>query len=184
MIAIMSAALQPFLIPLRKGDRSLASGAILFHRGDRVTTLFQVLDGAVELVRHHEDGMPVVLQRGRAGDILAEASVFNERYHCDAIAAGSARVALHPVAELRALFTRTPGFAEAWARHLTTEVRRARLRSEILSLRTVAERLDAWLLAEDRKLPPRGTWKSVAREIGVSPEALYRELARRPADKR
>jgi hypothetical protein len=28
-------------------------------------------------------------------------------------------------------------------------------------------------------LPPKGEWKSVAEQIGVSPEALYRELSRR-----
>lgn len=166
MIAIMSTTLQPFLEPLRQGERTLASGAILFHRGDRVKTLFQVLDGTVELVRHQQDGTPIVLQRGRAGDILAEASAFNEQYHCDAIAAGPARVALHSMADLRQLFTRTPGFAEAWARHLTTEVRHARLRAEILSLRTVAERLDAWLLAEGRTLPPCRAPTEVVHQLG------------------
>ena len=28
-------------------------------------------------------------------------------------------------------------------------------------------------------LPAKGTWKTVANEIGTSPEALYRELAKR-----
>ena len=180
MITIMSAVIAPFLSPLLQGERNLTDGAFLFHRGDRVTSLFQILDGTVELVRHQEDGTPVVLQRGRPGDILAEASVFNERYHCDAIATGTARLAVLPMADLRRMLTQAPGFAEAWARHLTAEVRRARLRSEILSLRTVAERLDAWLSAEDRVLPAKGSWKSLAKEIGVSPEALYRELAQRP----
>lgn len=31
----------------------------------------------------------------------------------------------------------------------------------------------------DSGLPAKGEWKSVAQQIGVSPEALYREIARR-----
>ena len=42
----------------------------------------------------------------------------------------------------------------------------------------VSARLDAWL-AWHGELPPRGDWKQLADQIGVSPEALYREMARR-----
>jgi CRP-like cAMP-binding protein len=42
----------------------------------------------------------------------------------------------------------------------------------------VAERFDAWL-DEGHSLPEKGRWKDVAAELGVTREALYRELARR-----
>jgi hypothetical protein len=48
-----------------------------------------------------------------------------------------------------------------------------------LSLKTVAERLEGWLIWRGGGLPPKGAWKDIAAEIGVSPEALYRELAKR-----
>jgi CRP/FNR family transcriptional regulator, dissimilatory nitrate respiration regulator len=60
--------------------------------------------------------------------------------------------------------------------HLGKEVRSARLRAEILTLKTVAERLDAWL-ADRETLPDKGRWKVAAHEIGTSPEAFYREIA-------
>ena len=82
---------------------------------------------------------------------------------------------------MRARLARSPEFAEAWAEYLTREVQEARLRSEILSLKTVARRLDAWLLSHGGHMPAKGEWKSLAHQIGVSPEALYRELARRKA---
>jgi CRP-like cAMP-binding protein len=69
--------------------------------------------------------------------------------------------------------------ARAWARHLAQEVQRARAQAEILSLKTVAERVDAWITLNDDALPPKGYWHQVASEIGITPEALYRELARR-----
>jgi CRP/FNR family transcriptional regulator, dissimilatory nitrate respiration regulator len=47
----------------------------------------------------------------------------------------------------------------------------------VRSLKTVAARVDAWMSLNDRPLPPKG--RQVAAEIGVTPEALYRELADR-----
>ena len=64
-------------------------------------------------------------------------------------------------------------------RRLAHAVQEARMKSEIRTLRTVAERLDAWLSAKDGGLPPKGQWQELASELGVSREALYRELARR-----
>jgi CRP-like cAMP-binding protein len=57
---------------------------------------------------------------------------------------------------MRKLFENDPAFAAAWASHLAGEVRSARLRSEILALRTVAERLNAWIAANG-EFPPKGT---------------------------
>lgn len=157
----------------------MPQGGILFHLGDRVRVLHVVLEGKVGLVRHQEDGRRVVLQHAGPGTVLAEASFFAHRYHCGGVAMSSARIGTVPVDRLRVLFREDPAFADAWGRHLATEVQRARLRSDILTLRTVAERLDAWLIWHDQTLPEKGGWKSVAEQISVSLEALYRELARR-----
>lgn len=62
---------------------------------------------------------------------------------------------------------------------LGRELQSARLQAEILSLRTVAQRLDAWMAWKEGVFPGKGEWKSLASQLGVSPEALYREIARR-----
>ena len=82
------------------------------------------------------------------------------------------------VNKIRALLLRSPEFSEAWARHLAHEAQKARLKAEILSLKTVAARLDAWIISNDGHVPGKGEWKAVASQIGVSPEALYREIAK------
>ena len=181
MIAIMSDRLVRLLRTLPAKERRLAEGGLLFHRGDPVTSLFLVLEGTVELARHQADGGLLVLQRASPNAVLAEASVFSERYHCDAFAAVRSVVLAVPMGEVRSRLARSPEFAEAWAEHLAHEVQAARLRSEILTLKTVARRLDAWLLSHGEGLPAKGEWKSLAHQIGVSPEALYRELGRRKA---
>ena len=65
-------------------EREFDAGALLFRRGDKVSVLHLVLDGEAHLVRHRTDGGMLVLQRAAPKTVLAEASVFSERYYCDA----------------------------------------------------------------------------------------------------
>jgi len=120
-----------------------------------------------------------VLQRALPNSVLAEASLFSERYHCDGVAARPTRTVSVAASAVRRLLAQDPRFAGSWAVHLSRELQATRLRAQILSLRTVRERLDAWIAWHGEGPPPNGTWKAVASELGTSPEALYRELARR-----
>lgn len=99
-------------------------------------------------------------------------------YHCDATATRESSVSLLPVKIFSCRLRNDPDLSEAWAAHLARSVQRARMIAELRTLRTVAERLDAWL-GEGSELPRKGLWQQLSRELGVSPEALYRELARR-----
>jgi CRP/FNR family transcriptional regulator, dissimilatory nitrate respiration regulator len=181
MMEIMSGCLGTALSGLPSTPVALAAGQLLFHRGDPVRRTYVVDGGAVHLVRHHADGSALVLQRAVAGDMLAEASLFAEHYHCDAVAVVPSRLRAMPRAAVLARLGEGKGLAEALAAHLAAQVQNARQRAEILSLRTVAQRLDAWLAGNAGALPAKGAWKRVAMEIGVSPEALYREFAARRA---
>lgn len=162
-----------------KNHRYLSPGSLLFHRGDEVCNIFAIVKGVVELVRPQVDGNQIVLQRATPQSILAEASVYSSTYHCDAkaqtesvVAAVSKQVFLRELQSDQRL-------AQCWSLHLAREVQAARYRSEVLTLKTVARRLDAWLDWNDHVLPPKGQRKNIAEQIGVSPEALYRELAKR-----
>jgi CRP-like cAMP-binding protein len=141
--------------------------------------LYVVIEGEVRLIRHQMNGGAQVLQRARPGSVLAEASLFSPLYHCDAVTDGPARLTGFTVREIRRRFRAGPEFAEAWAIHLAGEVQTARFRSEVVALRTVAARLDAWLAWRGEPIPARGAWKQIADQIGVTPEALYREMAKR-----
>ena len=159
-------------------ERSLAGGSLLFCRGDPVIHMVLVLSGEVRLVRHENDGRAVILQRAGPSAMLAEAALFSDVYHCDAVAVVDSRVRLIERSLMRRRFDSDPVFASAWASHLAHEIRDARMRTEILTLKTISERLDAWLVWHE-KLPEKGNWKRVAEDIGASHEALYRELAKR-----
>ena len=160
-------------------ERTFGTGVRLFGVGDEVTVLHLVEDGEAHLVRHRADGGELMLQRALPKSVLAEASVFSARYHCDGVAVRVTRTVSVAASAVRRLLVEDPAFAECWAVHLSRELQATRLRAEILSLRTVRERLEAWIGWNGERLPGGATWKAVANEIGTSPEALYRELARR-----
>jgi len=73
-----------------------------------------------------------------------------------------------------------PAFSLRWIGMLNREVRRLRLQCERLSLKTVEARLMHLLETESGEsgVPTRAGLKSIAREIGVTHEALYRCVAR------
>ena len=158
--------------------RHLAPGRPLFHGGDPVQEMFLVIAGVVVVSRQTGAGTALVLHRAEAGQILAEASAYSLAYHCDARATVASVVKAVPVARFRARSTADATLADAWAGHLAGAVQAARWRAELRTLRTVAERLDAWLAA-GHALPEKGHRHELAAELGVSREALYRELAAR-----
>ena len=178
MIAIMSDALLDLFNAHIGCARRLVPGEFLFHRDEPVAALFIVVEGEVQLIRHQEGGDAIILQRAGHGDILAEASVFSSCYHYDGVTRTGAVVRSVEKGKSLDRFRNDPKFAEAWASHLACEVQATRFRSEILSFRTVAKRLDAWL-AWHGNLPLKGEWVQFAFQVGISPEALYREMARR-----
>jgi SAM-dependent methyltransferase len=67
--------------------RVLTAGTTLLRTGDPVRSLLLVMDGALRLTRPVPHGAALTLQRAGSGATLAEASVFAERYQCDAVAA-------------------------------------------------------------------------------------------------
>ena len=150
----------------------------LFRTGDRVRWLYLVADGQVELIRHSSSGTPMILTRVGRGDVIAEASAYSDVYHCDGVTKTRSHLQRLPVSRFRELLRSSPELAESWAAELARSLQKARMQSEIRTLKTVAERLDAWLM-DNRELPRKGQMQDLAHVLGVSREALYRELAKR-----
>ncbi|RWM70931.1 MAG: Crp/Fnr family transcriptional regulator [Mesorhizobium sp.] len=178
MIAIMSELLFERFLELAEREQSLPAGSVLFRMDDPVLSLFLVTAGELRLVRALPDGFQLTLQRAGSASILAEASLFADRYHCDALAAEASMVRAVPITRAMAVLESDRAFG-ALMRHLAGEVHRTRTRAEILSLKSVAARVSAWMACNGGVLPPKGRWHHVASEIAVTPEAFYRELARR-----
>jgi CRP-like cAMP-binding protein len=159
-------------------QQGVERGAWLFETGRRPRSMFFVSDGEVLLHRIGEDGEVVVLQRTRHG-FVGEASLQADRYHCDAVVVADAIVTRIPRQALLSELTADAAFALRWIGMLNKEVRRLRQQCERLSLNTVEARLMHLIRTEgdDAGLPTGSGLKTLAREIGVSHEALYRCVA-------
>ena len=179
MIVIMPQSFFDHLQRLHHSHRTFAAGTFLFDRDDPVASVYRVKSGEVHLLRRQADGAEFILQRAQEGGLLAEASITSRTYHCGAVVVRPSVLTVFSRADVQALIANNQQAATAFAAHLGREVREARMRAEILSLKRVSERLDAWLIWNDNTLINKGEWHRVAKEIGVSAEALYRELARR-----
>ncbi|WP_371933311.1 cyclic nucleotide-binding domain-containing protein [Ruegeria discodermiae] len=122
------------------------------------------------LRRAQQDGGRLTLNIANTGDLVAEASLFADRYHCDAVTDMSTTVFFLPRDELMRHLEDA-----ASSNHLSIRAfeRTARdlqtLRTciEVMRLRKVTYRLDAYL--ELYGPPEEGEWVRVADWIGVSP---------------
>ncbi|MEP3082413.1 MAG: Crp/Fnr family transcriptional regulator [Ascidiaceihabitans sp.] len=176
MISIMSHWIQIFDdAPLRE----IAKGTLLFRREDPVKSMYLVQSGSIALERSLADGAPLTLHIATTGAAVAEASLFAKTYHYDAVARSVTTVAVLPRSKFLFALGDRPDAALSLIETHAKEVQAQRMRIEILRLRRVADRLDAWIDLYGE--PLKGKWITVADQIGVSPPALYRELARRRA---
>lgn len=150
----------------------------LFVAGVSPHWMFFVTSGEVTLQRTGLQGEAVVLQRVRAG-FVSEASLNVAKYHCDAVAITETNVIKLPVLEIRVFLERDTEFAGRWISMLNSEVMRLRLHCERLSMKSVKEKLLHLIQTEGKDghyCAPSGL-KTLAGELGVTHEALYRAIA-------
>lgn len=172
------AALLPAGLHAHCETTRFAKGARLFELGQRPQHMYFVERGEVVLERLGAQGEVVVLQRTRHG-FVGEASLQSARYHCDARAVAASAVARIPVRDIRTALEQDPAFAMRWVGMLNMEVRRLRMQCERLSLRRLQDRLLHLVETEGRdgRYPLGAGLKSLAGELGVTHEALYRCVA-------
>lgn len=185
MIAIMSGAgffdrLERACAPTCARVIALDTGAALFRQGDDPPGLPFLADGGVNLVRWAETGRTVRVHIARSGETFAEASLFAEACHCDAVAAAPSFVRLLPKRQVLDAFSRDLDLAQAFAAHLAGSLMRARRLLELRAITPLTERVRARLeeLANATgTVPERTSLISIAADLDVTPPALYRAIA-------
>jgi CRP-like cAMP-binding protein len=161
--------------------RRLSAGETLFLTGERITNLFAVRSGRVDLLRHMPDGSVIKLQSAGAGELLAEASLFSQNYHCDAEGAeDTVLLAFSKPAILKALAA-TPDAALALLGQFAGRLQGLRAQTALLAVKSAHERVLAWLRfqpIENGSVRIERPWKQIAGELGLTHEAVYRALAK------
>ncbi|NNJ68343.1 MAG: Crp/Fnr family transcriptional regulator [Boseongicola sp.] len=143
----------------------------LFRQGEVTKGLYVVLSGRVHLERVGPNGERFVIHRAMAGSSFAEASVFSERYHCDAVVMEAGEVVRIDKAAVLAAFANA-GFARAYGRQASRQIQAQRQLLEIVGIRSAEDRVLAGLVAGLLD----GTVVEFAALLHLSHEATYRAL--------
>ena len=150
----------------------ITSGDVLFHQSEPTTGLYRVIQGCVTLRRTTEAGDELTLHRAMSGDIFAEASVFSDRYHCDAVCTLSGEVQRISKSAVLTKFSHDPEFAVSFSALLARQVQTYRHLLEITAIKSAEERVLA-AIAEGYL---QGTVVEFATRIHLTHEACYRAL--------
>ena len=177
----LSSPLKALLPPAVLGlctHKHLKKSTLLFKTGKKPEWMFFVLSGEVTLERLSQHGDPVVLQRTRHG-FVSEASLQSPKYHCDAVVVAEAEIIQIPIQTLADALSTDSAFAGRWINMLNQEVKRLRLQCERLSMKSVKDKVLHLINTEGQngKYQVNTGLKSLAGELGITHEALYRTLA-------
>jgi CRP/FNR family transcriptional regulator, dissimilatory nitrate respiration regulator len=169
-----------FLVSIAdKQPRKLSKGETLFRMADPATSMYILLKGQLKMVRFSSEGHAIIIHQVRPGGTFAEASVYSEGYHCDAVANSATEVLSVSNKRIREALGSDAKFAIQFSSYLAHQVQAARSKFEISNLRKAEDRIIAYfgLLADKAEVVKLDVpIKAAASEIGLSHESFYRCL--------
>jgi CRP-like cAMP-binding protein len=115
-----------------------------------------------------------------SGETFAEASIFADHCHCDAVASEPSHLRLLPKRSVLGAFDTQPNLGQVFSLHLARSLMTARRLLELRAITPLTERVLARLsdLADATGTLPRETSLiSIAADLDVTPPALYRAIA-------
>lgn len=160
--------------------QDLQSGDRLFAQMDPTVGMFYLSEGLIELQRHTEAGDKITIHQARTGETFAEASLFSDQYHCDAIARATSKVLILEKRAVLKIFDCDGAFASALAARFAQQVQSYRRRIELLAIRSARER--TYTAIADGML--RTNALDLAAQIGLTHETTYRALSQLVKDGR
>jgi len=150
-------------------SRSVKKGQALFRRNDAATAMYHVTLGQ----GHTRRGDEVIIHRAHADESFAEAALFSAAYHCDAVAASDTELVRLDKAAILERMKQDPDFAFAICARFAGQIQNYRRRLETVAIRDARSRVFA--AVADGMLT--GDIKSMAAQIGLTHEAVYRALS-------
>lgn len=171
-----------------RDSRTVTVGADhhLFRQGNPARSLYYVEKGCIQLERHSPSGTRMVVHTARAGELLAEAALVADTYHCDAVSVKDSRLRVY---DKKVLLGRLKvGSQEHKLLFvLARQLLKARQRIELRNVRSAEERVMLFLEQNaDRagNVSLLGELQDLASELGLSREAFYRTLAKLEKERR
>jgi len=160
--------------------KSLDKGETLFHQSDSVEYIYLVRRGKIRLSRCTVDGNAVILQLATAGEMIAEASLFSDQYHCQATVEDSvAELCCFDRNKLLDALASSSDSAMQLLAIFAKQIRRQRVMLEIRNIRSAKQRIYSFFELEadaQRVVVMRQTYKDMAYQLGLAHETFYRSL--------
>ena len=161
--------------------RVLTPGELLFRQGDPAAAIYRVESGRLRLIRRTADDHFVILHTARRGEFFAEASLFADAYHCDAVAAAQSSVRVYQKEIVINALRTDPALAEAFMARLARQLQELRARMELRNIRSARDRVLQYLRLRagigGRSIALDSELQDIAAEIGLTREVLYRTLS-------
>ena len=158
----------------------LDSGHRLFAQGEKTKAMYFLHQGDVTLSRFGTNGDEIIIHTAHDGESFAEASLFSDSYHCNAMTRTPCILWEINKSALLNMFSNDPAFALALTAKFSRQVQVLRHQKELLAIRSAPERvytaMSEGMLTTDIKL--------FAASIGLAHETVYRALARLVDEKR
>lgn len=160
---------------------SIRRRQMLFRQGEVASTIFFVRRGELEAARFSPEGDPLVMLRASRGEFFAEMSLAADYYGCSAFAKTDSELYALPKPDVLSVLKGEPAFAMAFLQAQMKNARRQCSRYERVRLRRAEDRVIHFLITEAgpdgwvRLAGPLADW---AAELGLTPESLYRALAK------
>lgn len=163
-------------------QRTLSSGEVLFHEGERTNRLIIVRSGVLKLVRYGSDGQLFLLETLFAGDFYGGDQLFSEsHYNETGIAGDSLGICTIASRDIRALMLNDPHIALSVITYLNGKLEQYRQQVEMLATKRVEKRLAMFLLERGRRTGSRAVLLSqeeVGAAINLTKETVNRKLAK------
>lgn len=165
--------------------KTLHAGEFLFRQGDAARYIFGIVSGQIHLFRDLPDGHSITLHTARTNETFAEAALFTSQYHCYAKATEDSNVMCIDANAFRAVLEQDNTLCLDYMAVLAGQIRDLRSNLSLRDIRSAEDRLLTWLknqaairgnAIEPALLVMNRTWTSVADELGLSREVVYRSL--------
>ena len=159
---------------------SVPSGAVAFRKGDACRNFILVLAGCVRVQLSSEGGREVTLYRVRPGDTCALTTsclVGKEDYPAEAVVEEDVTALMIPDSEFRQALLDSEPFRLFVFRGFSGRLCAIVSRMEMVTLRTIDERLADYLLKGGVDVLSNITHQGLASEIGTAREVVSRKLS-------
>lgn len=157
----------------------LGKSESLFLQDQKIKNFYFLHKGVLKLVRASVEGEQSIMHVAYAGEFIAEASLFSEKYHCFAIAESESEIISYNKADFLAYLDTSPSAMLSLLKTFAQQVRDLRVINEIKNINSAKERILAYLSnAKDgtNVIQLSISLKETAYKIGLAHETFYREL--------